>query len=184
LPPPLKGIQLSNYRNFINKKEIFNFDHTLFKGKNAVGKTNLLESISFLCPGTGFRKDVLQNFIFQKQENLNTSIVFDFTHEDLENHLAVILSNKDERWTKQYFLNDKKIQQQKLLDIFQLFWLTETDKVYFIKDTQYQRNTINRIICYFDPKLFGFLSKYTILRREKRKNITIFSRYFMANFTG
>ena len=121
MPPPLKGLQLSNYRNFINKKEIFYSQHTLFKGKNAVGKTNLLESISFLCPGTGFRKDVLQNFIFQKQENLDTSIVFDFTHEDLENHLAVILSNKDERWTKQYFLNDKKIQQQKLLDIFQLF---------------------------------------------------------------
>ena len=65
MPPPLKGIQLSNYRNFINKKEIFNFDHTLFKGKNAVGKTNLLESISFLSPGTGFRKDVIQNFIFK-----------------------------------------------------------------------------------------------------------------------
>mgnify|MGYP005717681249 CR=1 FL=1 len=79
------------------------------------------------------------------------------------------MSNKDERWTKQYFLNDKKIQQQKLLDIFQLFWLTETDKVYFIKDAQYQRNTINRFICYFDSKLFGFLSKYTILRREKRR---------------
>ena len=74
MPPPLKGIQLSNYRNFINKKEIFNFDHTLFKGKNAVGKTNLLESISFLCPGTGFRKDVIQNFIFQKQLELKTSI--------------------------------------------------------------------------------------------------------------
>ena len=86
MPPPLKGLQLSNYRNFINKKEIFNFDHTLFKGKNAVGKTNLLESISFLCPGTGFRKDVLQNFIFQKQVELKTSITFNFTHEDLENH--------------------------------------------------------------------------------------------------
>ena len=169
MPPPLKGIQLSNYRNFINKKEIFNFDHTLFKGKNAVGKTNLLESISFLSPGTGFRKDVIQNFIFKKQEKLEASMTFDFIHEDLENLLTIILSNKDERWTKQYFLNDKKIQQQKLLDIFQLFWLTETDKVYFIKDAQYQRNTINRIICYFDSKLFGFLSKYTILRREKRR---------------
>ena len=147
MPPPLKGLQLSNYRNFINKKEIFNFEHTLFKGKNAVGKTNLLESISFLCPGTGFRKDVIQNFIYKKQEELKTSITFDFIHEDLESHLAIILSNKDERWTKQYFLNDKKIQQQKLLDIFQLFWLTETDIVYFIKDTQYQRNTINRFIC-------------------------------------
>ncbi len=169
MPPPLKGLQLSNYRNFINKKETFNFEHTLFKGKNAVGKTNLLEAISFLCPGTGFRKDVIQNFIYNKQVELKTSISFDFVHEDLENYLTVMMSNKDERWTKQYFLNDKKVQQQKLLNIFQLFWLTETDKVYFIKDAQYQRNTINRIICYFDPKLFSFLSRYTILRREKRR---------------
>ena len=141
----------------------------MFKGKNAVGKTNILEAISFLCPGTGFRKDGIQNFIFQKQEKLKSSITFDFENEDLENHLTIELSNKDERWSKQYFLNDKKIQQQKLLDIFQLFWFTEIDKVYFIKDTQYQRNTINRIICYFDPKLFSLLNQYTKLRREKKR---------------
>ncbi len=169
MSPPLKGLQLSNYRNFVKKKEVFKFEHTLFKGNNAVGKTNILEAISFLCPGTGFRKDVIQNFIFQKQEKLKSVITFDFKNEDLENHLTVELSNKDKRWSKQYFLNDKKIQQQKLLDIFQLFWFTETDKVYFIKDTQYQRNTINRIICYFDSKLFSLLSQYTKLRREKKR---------------
>ena len=169
MSPPLKGLHLSNYRNFINKKEIFNFEHILFKGKNAVGKTNLLEAISFLSPGTGFRKDVIQNFIFQKQEKLKASITFDFNYENLDNHLTILMGSKDERWSKKYFLNDKRIQQQKLLDIFQLFWFTETDKVYFIKDAQYQRNTINRIICYFDPKLFGFLSRYKILRREKKR---------------
>ena len=169
MSPPLKGLQLSNYRNFRNKIEVFKFEHTLFKGKNAVGKTNILEAISFLCPGTGFRKDGIQNFIFQKQEKLKSSITFDFENEDLENHLTIELSNKDERWFKQYFLNDKKIQQQKLLDIFQLFWFTEIDKVYFIKDTQYQRNTINRIICYFDSKLFSLLNQYTKLRREKKR---------------
>ncbi len=169
MSPPLKGLQLSNYRNFINKEEVFKFEHTLFKGRNAVGKTNILEAISFLCPGTGFRKDGIQNFIFQKQENLKSSITFDFENDDLENHLTIELSNKDERWSKQYFLNDKKIQQKKLLDIFQLFWFTETDKVYFIKDTQYQRNTINRIICYFDSKLFSLLNQYTKLRREKKR---------------
>ncbi len=169
MSPPLKGLQLFNYRNFKNKKEIFNFEHTLFKGKNAVGKTNILEAISFLCPGTGFRKDGIQNFIFQKQEKLKSSINFVFENEELENHLTIELSNKDERWSKQYFLNNKKIQQQKLLDIFQLFWFTETDKVYFIKDIQYQRNTINRIICYFDSKLFSLLNQYTKLRKEKKR---------------
>ena len=62
MTPPLQGIHLYNYRNFQNHKETFQNNHTLFKGRNAVGKTNILEAISFLCPGTGFRKDSIQNF--------------------------------------------------------------------------------------------------------------------------
>ena len=150
MSPPLKGLQLSNYRNFINKKEVFKFEHTLFKGKNAVGKTNILEAISFLCPGTGFRKDGIQNFIFQKQEKLKSSITFDFENEDLENHLTIELSNKDERWSKQYFLNDKKIQQQKLLDIFQLFWF---------KITNNSINSISLILSIFNKINLIYLRK-------------------------
>ena len=167
--PPLQGIHLFNYRNFTNHQENFHQYHTLFKGRNAVGKTNLLESISFLCPGTGFRKDSISNF--SKDNNMKeiTSIDYQFQYEDLSNVLRIELKQSEDRWTKQYLLNDKKIQQQQLLNIFQLFWFTEVDKVYFIKDTQYQRNTINRIACYYEPSLFQHLNKYTKLRREKKK---------------
>ena len=167
--PPLQCIHLFNYRNFTNHQENFHQYHTLFKGRNAVGKTNLLESISFLCPGTGFRKDSISNF--SKDNNMKeiTSIDYQFQYEDLSNVLRIELKQSEDRWTKQYLLNDKKIQQQQLLNIFQLFWFTEVDKVYFIKDTQYQRNTINRIACYYETSLFQHLNKYTKLRREKKK---------------
>jgi len=105
----------------------------------------------------------------QDQKEKNVIIKYDFDHESLSNHLKIELNFQEERWSKQYFLNDKKIQQQQLLKIFQLFWFTETDKVFFIKDTQYQRNTINRIACYFEPSLFQLLNKFTKLRREKKK---------------
>jgi len=167
--PPLKGIHLNNFRNFTQRLESFSNSHTLFKGRNAVGKTNLLEAISFLCPGTGFRKDTISNFSNQDHKESNVIIKYDFDHEELSNHLKIELTFQEERWSKQYFLNDKKIQQQQLLQIFQLFWFTETDKVFFIKDTQYQRNTINRIACYFEPSLFQLLNKFTKLRREKKK---------------
>ncbi len=167
--PPLKGIQLFNYRNFKKSNQYFQKYHTLFKGKNAVGKTNLLEAISFLCPGTGFRKDSIQNFPNEKKKEEETFIEFEFNHEELSNKLKIEFSNNEDRWLKQYFLNDKKIQQQQLLKVFQLFWFTEADKVFFIKDTQYQRNTINRIACYYEPALFLYLNKFTKLRREKRK---------------
>ena len=138
-------------------------------GKNAVGKTNILEAISFLCPGNGFRKDPIQNFLNENNDSVSSTIEYRFTHEDLSNLLKIEFTLNDNRWSKQYFLNEKKIQQQNLLKIFQLFWFTETDKVYFIKDTQYQRNTINRLSCYFEPILFQLLNKYSKIRREKKK---------------
>tara|TARA_B100000965_G_scaffold121284_1_gene100240 strand:+ start:3016 stop:3993 length:978 start_codon:yes stop_codon:yes gene_type:complete len=138
-------------------------------GKNAVGKTNILEAISFLCPGTGFRKDSIQNFLNEDNSSVSSTIEYRFTHEDLSNLLKIEFTLNDNRWSKQYFLNEKKIQQQNLLKIFQLFWFTEIDKVYFIKDTQYQRNTINRLSCYFEPILFQLLNKYSKIRREKKK---------------
>jgi len=167
--PPLKGIHLYNYRNFKKNNQDFQKYHTLFKGKNAVGKTNLLEAISFLCPGTGFRKDSIQNFPNDNQEEEKTLIDFEFTYGDLSNSLKIDFFKNDDRWTKQYFLNDKKIKQQELLKIFQLFWFTEADKIFFIRDNQYQRNTINRIACYFEPLLYQRLNKFSKLRREKKK---------------
>ena len=167
--PPLQGIHLHNYRNFLNHQESFKSNHTLFKGRNAVGKTNILEAISFLCPGTGFRKDAIQHFSNEEHKTGSVTINYKFMHEDLSNALKIEFIMNENRWSKQYFLNEKKIQQQGLLKIFQLFWFTEIDKVYFIKDTQYQRNTINRIICYFEPKLFSLLNQYTKLRREKKR---------------
>ena len=169
MSPPLQGIHLFNYRNFSQHSEDFQQYHTLFKGRNAVGKTNLLEAISFLCPGTGFRKDSIVNFSNDDHKEDLTSIEYKFNHEQLSNLLRIEFKKNDDRWSKYYLLNDKKIQQQYLLKIFQLFWFTEADKVFFIKDTQYQRNTINRIACYFEPSLFPQLNKYTKLRREKKK---------------
>ena len=167
--PPLQGIHLNNYRNFLNHQESFKSNHTLFKGRNAVGKTNILEAISFLCPGTGFRKDAIQHFSNEEHKTEAVTINYKFKHEDLSNALKIEFIMNENRWSKQYFLNEKKIQQQGLLKIFQLFWFTETDKVYFIKDTQYQRNTINRLVCYFEPSLFQLLNKFTKLRREKKR---------------
>ena len=82
MSPPLQGIHLFNYRNFTQHQESFHHYHSLFKGRNAVGKTNLLEAISFLCPGTGFRKDSMANFSSDfHQENL-TSIEYKFLNSD------------------------------------------------------------------------------------------------------
>ncbi len=45
----LKKLILKNYRNYESLEYDFSFDKTLIIGKNAQGKTNILESIYYLC---------------------------------------------------------------------------------------------------------------------------------------
>ena len=165
----LTGIKLFNYRNFKKKTLAFSKTHTLLKGKNAVGKTSILEAISFLSPGNGFKKDLLENIINSQSVKEGASINLSFYDEGSEQNLKIIFQFIDSKLSKNYLLNDKKITQQALMNIFQLFWFSELDKVYFIKDKQYQRNTCNRIMCYFNSELFKLLNQYSKLRREKKK---------------
>ena len=79
-----------------------------------------------------------------------------FYDEGSEQNLKIIFQFIDSKLSKSYLLNDKKITQQALMNIFQLFWFSELDKVYFIKDKQYQRNTCNRIMCYLTLNYLNF----------------------------
>ena len=44
----VKSLELKNYRNYENLKINLNSDKILFVGKNAQGKTNLLEAIYYM----------------------------------------------------------------------------------------------------------------------------------------
>ena len=123
-------IKLFNIRNFKQKNIFFSKNHSLFKGKNAVGKTNILEAISFLSPGNGFKKESLANLINKFSIEDGASIVVNFIDNQIVQRLHIIFQIQESKWSKKYFLNDKKITQQELMNIFQLFWFSELDKVY------------------------------------------------------
>lgn len=58
----LKQLKLTNFRNYADRAFEFN-QHTVFIGENGIGKTNILEAISYLALGRSFRtrqdKDVI-----------------------------------------------------------------------------------------------------------------------------
>jgi len=65
----LSSIQLNNFRN-LAKQEIELCNSTnVFIGANGSGKTNLLESISLLEPGRGFKKKSLETLSEFKNNN-------------------------------------------------------------------------------------------------------------------
>ena len=72
----LRSIHLENFRSYkkINLK-IENNKFIVLTGKNGIGKTNLLEAISFLSPGKGFKNCRLDEVI-NTNTNLNQCSIF------------------------------------------------------------------------------------------------------------
>ena len=77
----LRSVYLENFRSYkkLNIK-IKNIKFVILTGKNGTGKTNLLEAISFLSPGKGFKNCRLDEVI-NTNSNSNQSSIF-FAIED------------------------------------------------------------------------------------------------------
>jgi len=54
-------IALTSYRNYTSLQLDFSSSHVVLVGHNGVGKTNLLEAVSFLSPGRGLRRATYQD---------------------------------------------------------------------------------------------------------------------------
>lgn len=64
----LSKIQLLNFRNFSEKLITFSENITVIVGHNAVGKTNILESIFLLSTGKSFKAKIEEEMVLYNQE--------------------------------------------------------------------------------------------------------------------
>ena len=49
-------LKLSDFRNYTQAGLMLDGRHVVLVGDNGAGKTNILEALSFLCPGRGLRR--------------------------------------------------------------------------------------------------------------------------------
>ena len=62
----LNYLELYNYKNILESKYSFDKPVNCFVGNNGVGKTNILEAVSYLTSGRGIRKAKSKDLIFKK----------------------------------------------------------------------------------------------------------------------
>ena len=65
----ISSLKLSNFRNYKSFKANFIQQPIAFIGKNGVGKTNILESISLMQPGRGIRSVKLEDMSYKHRGN-------------------------------------------------------------------------------------------------------------------
>jgi DNA replication and repair protein RecF len=99
----LKALLLRNFRNYKEKTFHFSPNLNVIFGKNALGKTNILEAIYLLSTGRSFRTPFLKNLI--KQGENYFYIEAEIIKDGVSQKIKIFFDNK----TKKIFYNTKKL---------------------------------------------------------------------------
>ena len=171
----LRSIHLENFRSYkkINLK-IENNKFIVLTGKNGTGKTNLLEAISFLSPGKGFKNCRLDEVI-NTNTNLNQcSIFFVIENGNEKNEIGISFANESignrTQCRKIIYLNGKKLKKKSdLPTLVSLIWLIPEMDIFFRTNSLFRRKFVDRCIFNLKPEYLDYLRIYEKNLKERNK---------------
>lgn len=147
----LKSIFFYHFRNFKEKQFKINPCFTAIFGKNACGKTNLLEGIYFLLRGEGFRETREEELIiFDKKEAHVEGVLEDGKNKNI---FRISLTNNEYLEKNYYLAKTKKNRQFYFKDILPVV-LFSPEQIEIINGTPSIRRD------YFDKFLSGIDTEY------------------------
>lgn len=150
----IKKIVLTNFRNYEKTEVEFSNEINVFYGKNAQGKTNLLEAI-FLCSmGKSFRTNKEKELIEFKKENAKVEI--HYTTSDREGKINLEIADK-----KSFFLNGIKIKRlSELLGSINLVLFSPDDIEILKSGPAKRRRFLDMMIGQLRPSYVYVLNQY------------------------
>ena len=162
----IKSLSITNFRNInltclsLSEKSI-----VYFIGQNGQGKTNLLESICVLLTGNSFRCSQTEYFkprnILENPKVLIKGVI----NNNKVNHLLEFQIN----FTKSFKLDNKRISNVKLLQMFQVV-VFSPESLFIIKDgPEVRRKMIDDLILFFYPKNLDILSNFAKILKVRNK---------------
>ncbi len=159
----LKKLILKNYRNYENFEYNFSFDKTLIIGKNAQGKTNILEAIYYLCAldSNRIRKDLeLINF-----ESDFCTIKAQIEKNDTEIDLEVLINPPRNKILKVNGL--KKNKSADFLRVLSSVNFSSSDLLLLRGEPSNRRKWLDLAIFQVYPLYLEKLSKFNKIRLQK-----------------
>ena len=161
----IKNLTLNNYRNYSNQSIEFSPNLNVIIGKNAQGKTNLLEAV-FLCaigksPRTSRDKDLI------KWDNQMSKISLNIAKKIGNKSIDIYLFHNQNKAIKIDSIGIKKIGQ--LFGTFNAIYFSP-DELKLIKESPDERRRFMDIdLCQFDKNYYYNLSNYTQILQQRNK---------------
>lgn len=135
-------------------------------GPNGIGKTNVLEAVSFLAPGRGLRSARLMDVAHQDGAGDKTwSVVSSLTCGDFETQVGTGITLDSDR--RQVKIDGKSTSKQAALgEVARILWLTPAQDRLFSGEPVARRRFLDRLVQAFDPEHAGRLSSYGAALKE------------------
>ena len=166
-PVYLEQLIIENYRNFSEFSIKLDKGVNIIIGPNGSGKTNILESISFLSPGKGLKSAHFDEV--SKHEKAKWA-----TNFKLKSKLGIaeIVSSyaRNDR-SRKILYNGSKISGSELSNLLNVIWLTPQMEGLFLGSSSDRRRFLDRIVYSFDASHAKNITKYDHFMRQRNKSL-------------
>ena len=165
----LKRLRLNNFRSYdtLDLDVGIGGEPVALIGPNGVGKTNILEAISYLTPGRGLRSAKLTDVARHMGDDVYPlwSVVADIYSPFGDNKIGTGMVEGAER--RQTRINGKPTTRQSdLAEVFRCLWLTPAQDRLFCGDPNARRRFLDRIVQAFDPNHANRLADYSTALKQ------------------
>jgi DNA replication and repair protein RecF len=152
----IKNIRIKNFRNYPSLNIEISSDMIILTGPNAVGKTNLLESIYFASLFKSFRDDT--EFIFlQNSDSLELRL--NLEKEGRERVLEIFLEKRDKIYAN-FVIDGVKKKRREAQGFMRVVIFDPTDVDMFTKTPESRRKYLNMVLSQKNLEYLDALSNY------------------------
>ncbi len=152
----IKNIELKDFRNYESLSLNFNKNVNLILGKNAQGKTNLLEAIYICSIGRSFRTNKDSEMI--KFGRDFARVYIEILKDDIDKSIEIIYSKDSKKFAKADGIKLRKTSE--LLENLYLVIFSPEDLKIVKDEPEKRRKFMDRELCQIKPAYYDSLSNY------------------------
>ncbi len=161
----IKNIKIKNFRNYPELDLVITGDTIVLTGPNAVGKTNLLESVYFASLFKSFRDDT--EFIFMKYEG-DLELVMQVEKEGKQRTLEVFLEKREKVYAN-FRVDGVKTKRANAQGFVSVVVFDPSDVDMFGKSPDVRRKYLNMVLSQNSPVYLESLGAYKKILFQKTR---------------
>ena len=172
----IKDAEITDFRNIERLKASFNPKFNIFFGKNAQGKTNLLEALSLSLNGASHREKTNRNFI----RNERPSAFLKLNVADAQEIVTTLTLSIDDRRT--YRINGSPVKKRsELMASYNVVLFTPEDLRIIKGSPSDRRNFLNESISYIYPAYHEAVRNYNRTLKQRNSLLRDYSKASVAD---